>query len=264
MNLGTDPKNSDKKKVIKKPLEILFSDTPTPKTSRLAIASIICAIAAIISVVLFCLSTFAHVRVLEGFFVAVAVLFSHIAFLLGVIAIGIIVFCHRELKGFWYAILAIFLAAPFIFAMVSGIYVDRVRAEGVKTAKGKRLSWAVVEYAKNHDGYLPAADKWCDLLIEYDKRLSKNSFKYSSSKDEVYNYAFNRNLNGLRIDDIPSDTVLLFESEGGWNLTGTEELLKKAHEDRQYVYVISDGQAIKAYNMKRFVNSVFRWKHNMR
>jgi hypothetical protein len=33
------------------------------------------------------------------------------------------------------------------------------------------------------------------------------------------------------------NTVLVFESEGKWNLSGTEELLKKTPNKRQYVYV---------------------------
>jgi hypothetical protein len=105
---------------------------------------------------------------------------------------------------------------------------------------------AIVEYAKNHDGYLPDANQWCDLLIEYHKKLPKERFKYDpvkyrfkydSSKVGICNYAFNRNLIGVRIDNMSYNTVLVFESEGKWNLSGTEELFAKTPKKRQYVYV---------------------------
>jgi hypothetical protein len=65
----------------------------------------------------------------------------------------------------------------------------------------------------------------------------KYRFKYDSSKEGICNYAFNRNLSGLRLDNIPYNTVLIFESEGNWNLSGTEELFRKTPKKRQYVYI---------------------------
>jgi Ca2+/Na+ antiporter len=217
-------------------------------TSRLAISSLISAAAAVIFVVFYFPAMFIYIqhRHIEGFFVLAAVIFSHLAFLLGIVAIVVIAFNRRRLKGDWYALLAILLSVPFLLVTASGIYVNRGRVEQKKTSEGRSIALAIVEYARNHDGYLPDANQWCDLLIEYYKKLPKDRFKYDpvkyrfkydSSKVGICNYAFNRNLIGVRIDNMSYNTVLVFESEGKWNLSGTEELLKKTPKKRQYVYV---------------------------
>jgi hypothetical protein len=230
------------------------------KRSRTAIISLTFAVAAIISVTLNFLFTFTNVYSMEKFFTITSILLSHAAFILGILSIIIIIFRRGELKGFWHATVAIFISLPFILAMLSGIYVGRVRAEGIKTAKGQRLSWAIIAYAKEHEGCLPDAGKWCDLLIEHDRNISKDSFSYPSSELGVCNYAFNKYLSGLRLLDIPPNIVLLFESEGPLNLAGTEELLNKAHKNRKYVYVLSRNGTIQTHNLRDIKNRDLRWK----
>jgi len=197
---------------------------------------------------------------MEKFFAVTSILLSHAAFILGILSIIIIIFRRGELKGFLHATVAIFISFPFILAMLSGIYVGRVRAERIKTAKGQRLSWAIISYAKEHEGYLPDAGKWCDLLIEHDKEISKDSFRYSSSEPGIYNYAFNKHVSGLRLVDLPHNIVVIFESEGPWNLVGTEELLKKAHKNRKYVYILSPNGSVYTYNLKDTKNRNLCWK----
>lgn len=229
------------------------------KTSWLAIAAVGCAIAAII-IVLFDLfvgffDIYGSFRYLteEGSVIPI-ILFSHMAFILAIIAIVVIAFSHKKLKGEWYAVAAIFLSLPFIFATVSGIFVNRNRAEGKKTTNGQIISLAIVEYAKDHNGYLPDTNQWCDLLVEYDKKLSKDKFKYDSSKEGICNYAFNRNLSGAQLDNMSYNTVLVFESEGKWNLSGTEELLKKTPKKRRYVYVYTKDTDAGNYFLPRAIN----------
>ncbi|MFA6186551.1 MAG: hypothetical protein WC770_04980 [Phycisphaerae bacterium] len=208
------------------------------KNCRLAIYSLLSVIAAIVFMALSSpVMLFAHNRILEGVLTLAALLFSHIAFLLGIIAIVVIAISHGKLKGDWYALLAIFLSLPFVFLMASGIYVNKIRVERKKTTNGQIISMAIVEYAKDHDGYLPDANQWCDLLIEYAPNLSKENFKYDSSKDGVCNYAFNSVLSNAKLANISYNTVLVFESVGKWNLDGTEELFRNTPRKRQYVYI---------------------------
>jgi hypothetical protein len=224
----------------------------TPKkTSRLAVCSLISAVIAIISVLLWFNIPDQWDRPIEGFSVRVvplltAVLFFHLAFLLGIVAIAVIAFNRSKLKGNWYALLAILLCVPFFLVTAEVSYINRGRAERGKTSRGRRIASTIVEYAKNHNGYLPDANQWCDLLIEYLQKLPKDhleydpvryKFKYDSSKEGVCNYAFNRNVSGSQLGDVPYNTVLVFESKGNWNLSGTEELFKKTTRKRQYVYI---------------------------
>ena len=97
----------------------------------------------------------------------------------------------------------------------------------IKKIKG--LGAEITEYAAKHNGYLPIADKWCDLLIEHNKNLSRHSFCCPASKGAC-SYAFNKNLSGARLSDVPEQTVLLYESHEGWNLAGGAELLVMRHK----------------------------------
>ncbi len=207
------------------------------KTSRLAIIAFVCSLIGVISLALSFWGMSVNNREIEAFFTIPLEMFSHIAFVLGIIAIVMIAFNRKKLKGKWYAILAIFLSLPFVFLTASAIIVNRTRTEGAKTGSGQYIGKVLIKYAKDRNGYLPDANQWCNLLVEYDPNLSKDDFKYESSEYGVCNYAFNRNLSGAQLDNISYNTVLVFESEGKLNLSGTEELFKKTPKKRQYVYV---------------------------
>jgi hypothetical protein len=84
-----------------------------------------------------------------------------------------------------------------------------------------------------------------DLLMGYDKNLSRDNFKHP--KLQGSSIAFNNNLDGLRLSEIPKDVVLLFEADSGWNLTGGAELLKKSHLNRDRVDVLFVNKDIRAY-----------------
>ena len=237
------------------------------KTSRLAVCSLISAVIALIPVLLTFILPYRWwlwwtSQPIERFSIFVIVLFFPLAFLLGIVAIAVIAFNRSKLKGNWYALLAILLCVPFFLVTATVICTNRDRAEREKTSKGRGIALAIVEYAKNHNGYLPDANQWCDLLIEYHKKLPKDDFKYNpekykfkydSSKEGVCNYAFNRNVSDLRLSDVPYNTVLVFESKGNWNLSGTEELFKKTPGKRQYVYIYTKD-AETGYNLPGAVN----------
>jgi hypothetical protein len=95
----------------------------------------------------------------------------------------------------------------------------------------KQLGLAINLYARDNKGYLPSAKKWCDLLSEHIiDDSTKEVFKCPSAREGDYGYAFNKKLDGLYLADVPGDVVLVFEADGGWNLTGGPELLSLRHE----------------------------------
>ncbi len=108
------------------------------------------------------------------------------------------------------------------------------------------LSVALKEYAKNHAGNLPDPNTWCDQLLVDGQGLTKESFlnprrERLGLKGECH-FAFNANLDGKRLADIPDDVVLLFEADGGWNLNGGAELLSTRYKENGYVAIIfADG-----------------------
>lgn len=75
----------------------------------------------------------------------------------------------------------------------------------------------IIAYSEKH-GEVPEPNKWCDFLME--------SISYGPKvflcpeSDAVYgesSYAMNKNLAGMKIEDIPNDVVVLFESDLGKN-----------------------------------------------
>ncbi|NIM07541.1 MAG: DUF1559 domain-containing protein, partial [Armatimonadetes bacterium] len=89
----------------------------------------------------------------------------------------------------------------------------------------KQLSAAVMMYAANWDERMPAADNWSDAILPYVH--NEGVFKCPKAPDLKCGYAFNEALSGastLRISE-SNWTVLLFESELGWNGSGGVEAL---------------------------------------
>ena len=74
-------------------------------------------------------------------------------------------------------------------------------------------------------GACPRPREWCDLLRPYLKDAT--AFVCPATKNQRCSYAFNANLSGVRLADIPKSrrVVILFESDRGWNAAGGPELL---------------------------------------
>lgn len=245
--------------LVEIPVEVL------KEKSRLATSSLICAIVAIVSIVISGFLKFFGFdklcRWLFGFFFFGSFLLAVVAAVLGIMALIFIASKHKKLKSDWYAFSAIFLAMPLIIFLAMGIHSGRHRMKIAKNVMGVYLGTTAVEYAKANNGYFPDANQWCDLLIKQNKNLSKNYFRYPSSKPEIYNYAYNQNLSGLQINNIKDNIVLIFEAKGGWNLAGTEGLLEKTPVDRQYVYVyFSDNNAVRPLSKKDNLYKSVHWK----
>lgn len=80
-------------------------------------------------------------------------------------------------------------------------------------------------YASDY-GALPPAASWCDCLSEY--AYGEEDFVCPARPDLRSGYAMNRALGSMRLEDIQTPlhlTVLVFESDAGWNANGGPELL---------------------------------------
>jgi hypothetical protein len=81
------------------------------------------------------------------------------------------------------------------------------------------LSLALKAYADDNDRRYPAPDKWCDLIKEY----GAEAFVCPAKKHTGQRCSYAINPNAYLYSR--ADTVLLFETEGGWNQFGGPELL---------------------------------------
>jgi prepilin-type processing-associated H-X9-DG protein len=105
----------------------------------------------------------------------------------------------------------------------------------------KQLAIAVRMYSADHKNQFPPAATWCDAIRSY--AGSDKPFQCPAAKSNTRcNYAFNAKLNGLDEGKINPNTVLFFETEGGWNVSGGSELiLKQPRHNRVFEFAFADG-----------------------
>lgn len=189
-----------------------WSETPAttepPKTSRLAIASLM-------------------LGILSPFMLLIPAI---PAIITGVISLVKIRKSEGKLKGRGLAVigtavsiilLALFL--PTIFAVSA--FAERL----ICTGNMKGLVNVMNAYAFDYDDKYPTGSKWCDLLIT-EADTSMKYFVCPGDDQGQCNYALN--VNALRLGkDAPSDMVLMFECASGWNQVGGSELLTIENHD---------------------------------
>ena len=198
----------------------LTAPAPDAKTSALAIASLV------LGILGFC-----------TFFIT-----APVAIILGIVSLFKIEKSHGQLKGKGLAIAGIALPAiGLVLLMPMAILLPalgRARSMAQRAAcmsNLKQLGISTMMYAQNNKGQYPTADKWCDLLEPYYKNNSnvlicpatkKSMCGYAKTIDpnakNQCSYAINPN---AKLDcRFPAKTVLLFESNPGWNQSGGPEL----------------------------------------
>lgn len=89
----------------------------------------------------------------------------------------------------------------------------------------RQLSLALILYVEDNDGRFPTASKWGDLLLVY-TGSDRELFSCPGGPEGIYGYAFNKNLDGMRMSKIrsPGRMVILFEADAVWNDAGEADL----------------------------------------
>ncbi|UCC22701.1 MAG: hypothetical protein JSW23_01125 [Planctomycetota bacterium] len=131
-----------------------------------------------------------------------------------------------------------------------------------------QLGRAIIAYSESNDGYLPIANEWCDLLMQDNNGLFEDIFKCPHAEEGRSNYAFNDRLSGLRLKDVPSDVVLLFEASGGWNLSGGPESLALRHKPggdqnvfgRGICNILFTNGDVWCYRVEELIKKPLRWE----
>ncbi len=94
--------------------------------------------------------------------------------------------------------------------------------------------------AKDNQGKLPPADKWCDVFIANLGSYAEWQWMFVCQADKSgmrCSYAFNAKLAGLDPAHLNPKTVILFESKGGWNWTGGPNELMNRHGKTYLAYL---------------------------
>jgi len=177
------------------------------------------------------------------------------AFGCGLLSILHIAICHRDRKGLGYTVGALLLSFPavWIHFEVSSVVKARERYEEKYsgTHNLRILGNALKQNAVEHDGCFPGAQEWCDVLLKNDPSLSISNFLHPEPEalglTGECHFAFNSNLSNRHAGNVSPDTVLIFEADGDWNLSGTGELLQTRKREHNYVSVFLVDGSVKAY-----------------
>ncbi len=180
---------------------------------------------------------------------------------LGIISLLVIRLTAKQLRGAGSAAIAIIVAASFLlFQTVPAFTRIRETSKRISCRQNlEQLSIAILAYAQDHDGYLPNPTKWCDLLIQHDPNIPRSVFMCPTGKNGLCTYGFNKTLDGLRLSDIPEDTVILFETKEGWNITGATEIFVIRHGDVSNI-LFPEGHVISC-RKEDLSEETLRWKN---
>jgi len=104
-----------------------------------------------------------------------------------------------------------------------------------------QLAVAVRLYANDSKDQYPLPAKWCDAIQPYIVNSGK-ILQCASHPEWRCAYAFNQKLDGKNEKEVNSQTVLLFESQAGWNTTGGREAVAPHQHSKRTVNVaFADG-----------------------
>ena len=157
------------------------------------------------------------------------------AIICGIVALVKISGSNGLLKGKGMAIMGLVLPAVFVVLLpVLGIFAaifmpafTSARDQAQSTlcmSKLKQLSIATFLYTEDNDGQFPTASEWCDLVFDY-AGSNQDIFRCPTAPEGIfYGYAFNRNLDGVKLHEVDPQTVMIFEADGGWNKTGGADM----------------------------------------
>jgi prepilin-type processing-associated H-X9-DG protein len=157
------------------------------------------------------------------------------AIICGIVALVKISGSNGLLKGKGMAITGLVLSAVFVVLLpVLGIFAaifmpafTSARDQAQSTlcmSKLKQLSIATFLYTEDNDGQFPTASEWCDLVFDY-TGSNQQIFRCPTAPEGIfYGYAFNRNLDGVKLHEVDPQTVMIFEADGGWNKTGGADM----------------------------------------
>lgn len=229
------------------PLPAAVSPDAPPKTSGMAITSLVLGIVGIATC-------------------GVTVLLSApVGLILGAVAMNKIGKSRGQLGGKGLALAGIItsgvsmLLIPILAAMLlPALATAQQKAQEINCMNNeKQLALAMMIYSQGNTNHMPPAATWCDAILSAagTEKVFKCVAANSSSRCD---YAFNSKLGGLELGKANPQTVMIFESDGGWNANGGPELLpaKSRHLRRFYVVAFVDGH-VEAVTSSRL--STLRW-----
>jgi prepilin-type processing-associated H-X9-DG protein len=174
-----------------------------------------------------------------------------IGLILGAVAMNKIGKSRGQLRGKGLALagiitsgVTIILIPVFAAMMLPALAAAKQEAQQINCVNNeKQLALAIRIYSGDNKDKFPPAATWCDAIKT--TAGSEKIFKCPAANSTGRcDYAFNAKLDGMDESKINPQTVLIFESDAGWNANGGPELLS-AHarhgRGRVFVVAFADG-----------------------
>lgn len=236
-DLGTRPAPPPLPGFPATPQPATIAGKPAPKTSGLAIASLIlgalgfCGVTAILGIV-FGIVARVQIRRSQGRLAGRGLALT------GIILSVVMLFVMFVAAG---------LILPALAKMKQQGRFQRQPSMEIQTDNnsdcGKNLrqvSLALRLYADQHDGKCPPAATWCDDVTPFLSR--PDVLKCPRRSGDRSGFALNGSIAGRTMSAIPPDTILLFESARGWNAAGDASLLPgSASHGGKFTFGFADG-----------------------
>lgn len=129
--------------------------------------------------------------------------------------------------------------------------------EYVCTARLKEIGLALRLYSsiaqpnvQDEQSRFPFATNWCDAILPnltagmYSRTAEQNFQCRGADPSQRCHYALNAKLGGLLWFKVNPNTVVLFETAGGWNVSGGSELmLSRSRHGGLFLILFADGRA---------------------
>jgi prepilin-type processing-associated H-X9-DG protein len=125
----------------------------------------------------------------------------------------------------WIAFAAILVSC---FVLIEGVYApwrNNYYVDSICHSHMANIGKAMKDYTERNNGQFPSAFQWCDILMNSTQVYEKD-FICPTSYWPVFSYGFNKNLSNVNVNDVSPETVVLFEIEGGRNVSGGAELMQ--------------------------------------
>lgn len=209
-----------------------------PKTSGMAIASLVCGVLGCTAIVGVVLGIVALLRI------------NRSQGRLGGQGIAIAGLC---VSGF----MLIFAIPVFAGLTLPALAKAKGRAQTINCVNNlKQLALAARMYAKDSGEKFPNASDWCDAIQSYVG--SQKVFHCPADRNTLCSYGYNAALSGQVETKVHPATVMFFEIPGGWNVSGgPEQLIQKSRHLRIVNVAFADGSV---QQMRQDRLSELRWE----
>jgi prepilin-type processing-associated H-X9-DG protein len=159
---------------------------------------------------------------------------SLVGLILGIIALVRINKSKGQLGGQGMALAGTIVSAAFLLLMpipaamlLPALAKAKQKAQSIQCMNNvKQLNLGVMMYGNDNKDLFPAGTNWCDSIMPYVKN-GKAFLCPQGKAGQRSHYALNARLAGQEMKHVqaPAETVLIFETDGGWNVAGGRELL---------------------------------------